>query len=59
VYYGYLNIEVWTYALGCGDCDGDASIRESMKGLTAYMKAHPGIKGIIFTRLQFDVSFYL
>jgi hypothetical protein len=52
-------METWTYILGCGDCDGYIAIRESMKGLKDYMNVHPGIKGLILSYFELDVSFYL
>uniref|UniRef100_A0A2S2Q668 GH18 domain-containing protein n=1 Tax=Sipha flava TaxID=143950 RepID=A0A2S2Q668_9HEMI len=54
VYYGYTNMEIWTYVLGSGDCDGYISIRESMKGLKIYMNDHPGIKGLILCNFEPD-----
>lgn len=41
--------------LGCGACDGAINARDEMKGLDVFMKAYPGIKGLVLTPLMLDV----
>lgn len=59
VHFYHQNMKLWAKVFGCGGRDQETKTRAVMKSLQAYMKPHPGIKGLIVGGFEPDVSTFL
>lgn len=51
VSYGHKNYGEWSLILACMACD-ETNAMDEVEGIKGYMKAHPGITGIVLRKLE-------
>lgn len=55
IYYGYSNIQTWSFVLTCNNCEGSTNVEDEINAMKAFFTQYQGISGIVLENLEYNV----